>query len=116
MIIGKRIKLLRIQKRLSQEELGNYLGVTKVSVCGYEKGKRVPNADNLEKLANFFGVSIDYLYGRANYVVCESDNSILFFSDEDIKIIETIKQFPEIYNLASLNPLRLCNFIDRKIK
>ena len=32
MIIGKRIKLLRIQKRLSQEELGNYLGVTKVSV------------------------------------------------------------------------------------
>ena len=107
MIIGKRIKLLRIQKRLSQEELGNYLGVTKVSICGYEKGKRVPNADNLEKLANFFGVSIDY---------CESDNSILFFSEEDIKIIETIKQFPEIYNLASLNPLRLCNFIDRKIK
>lgn len=53
MIIGKRIKLLRIQKRLSQEELGNYLGVTKVSICGYEKGKRVPNADNLEKLANF---------------------------------------------------------------
>ena len=101
MIIGKRIKLLRIQKRLSQEELGNYLGVTKVSICGYEKGKRVPNADNLEKLANFFGVSIDYLYGRDNYVVCENDNSILF---------------PEIYNLASLNPLRLCNFIDRKIK
>ena len=116
MIIGKRIKLLRIQKRLSQEELGNYLGVTKVSICGYKKEKRVPNADNLEKLANFFGVSIDYLYGRDNYVVCESDNSILFFSDEDIKIIETIKQFPEIYNLASLNPLRLCNFIDRKIK
>ena len=56
------------------------------------------------------------LYGRDNYVVCESDNSILFFSDDDIKIIETIKQFPEIYNLASLNPLRLCNFIDRKIK
>ena len=76
----------------------------------------MPNADNLEKLANFFGVSIDYLYGRDNYVVCESDNSILFFSDDDIKIIETIKQFPEIYNLASLNPLRLCNFIDRKIK
>lgn len=39
MIIGKRIKLLRIQKRLSQEELGNYLGVTKVSICGYEREK-----------------------------------------------------------------------------
>ena len=42
MLIGKRIKELRIEKGLSQQQLGEIIGVTKVSVCGYENGSRVP--------------------------------------------------------------------------
>ena len=46
MIIGKRLKEARIKKGMSQEELGNILGVSKVSICGYEKGTRTPTMEN----------------------------------------------------------------------
>ena len=49
-MIGKRLKELRIQKGLSQQDLGDAIGVTKVSICGYENGTRLPN---LEKTSQF---------------------------------------------------------------
>lgn len=42
MIIGSKIKEKRIALGLSQDELGKRLGVSKVSICGYEKGTRTP--------------------------------------------------------------------------
>ena len=50
MIIGERLKEARIAKKLSQETLVNLLGVSKVSICGYEKGTRTPNMSNFLKL------------------------------------------------------------------
>ena len=46
MIIGKRIKNARTKKGLTQEELGKLLGVSKVSICGYERGTRTPTMEN----------------------------------------------------------------------
>ena len=48
-MIGKRVRELRIKKGMSQQELGNAIGVTKVSVCGYESGSRLPNLEKLVK-------------------------------------------------------------------
>ena len=42
-MIGKRVRELRMEKGLSQQELGIAIGVTKVSICGYENGTRLPN-------------------------------------------------------------------------
>ena len=42
MLIGKRIKELRLERKMSQQELGDMIGVTKVSICGYENGTRTP--------------------------------------------------------------------------
>ena len=64
MLIGKRIKDLRTQRKLSQQELGDLLGVTKVSVCGYENGSRTPSLDTFKVIADEFGVATDYLLGR----------------------------------------------------
>ena len=50
-MIGKRLKELRIQKGLSQQDLGDAIGVTKVSICGYENGTRLPNLEKLVSLA-----------------------------------------------------------------
>ena len=51
MLIGKRIKDMRLEKGLSQQELGDLLGVTKVSVCGYENGTRTPSLETFGLLA-----------------------------------------------------------------
>ena len=42
MLIGKRIKDMRLEKGMSQQELGDMIGVTKVSICGYENGNYPP--------------------------------------------------------------------------
>ena len=46
-MIGKRLKELRMKRGFSQQELGTAIGVTKVSICGYENGTRLPTLDNL---------------------------------------------------------------------
>ncbi len=43
LFIGDRLKEARIRKRLSQQQLGDMMKVSKVSICGYEKGNRTPN-------------------------------------------------------------------------
>ena len=58
-----RIKELRLQKRLTQEELGNAIGVRKSSISRYEQEKMFPTPEMLRRLADYFNVSIDYLLG-----------------------------------------------------
>lgn len=61
---GHRLKKLRMQKKMTQQELGNLLNVTKVSISGYENETRSPDQDSLVKIAQFFNVSTDYLLGN----------------------------------------------------
>jgi transcriptional regulator with XRE-family HTH domain len=61
-----RLKKLRNEKGVTQQELGDYLGVSRSTVAGYETGKRKPEYDTLHKLANYFNVSIDYLLGNTD--------------------------------------------------
>jgi len=61
------LKKLRLQKRISQDELGQAVGLTKSTISLYETGKRQPDNSTLLKLADFFDVSIDYLLGRDFY-------------------------------------------------
>ena len=60
-MIGKRVRELRIKRGLSQQDLGNAIGVTKVSVCGYENGTRLPNLEKLILLADTLETTTDYL-------------------------------------------------------
>lgn len=59
------IRNLRKRKGLTQQELGDAIGVTKPTISNYESGKRQLTADILQKLAQFFGVSTDEILGRA---------------------------------------------------
>jgi transcriptional regulator with XRE-family HTH domain len=61
-----RLKALRLEKKMTQEELGKKINVTKVSVSGYESGNRSPDTDTLQKIAQVFDVSVDYLLGRTD--------------------------------------------------
>jgi transcriptional regulator with XRE-family HTH domain len=65
-VLGERLKKLRIDKKLTQEQLGEKINVTKVSISGYENGNRSPDTETLQRLANYFNVSTDYLLGRTD--------------------------------------------------
>ena len=59
-MVGKRVRELRIKRGLSQQDLGLAIGVTKVSVCGYENGTRIPNLEKLVRLAEVLETTTDY--------------------------------------------------------
>ncbi|ADH59838.1 transcriptional regulator, XRE family [Thermoanaerobacter mathranii subsp. mathranii str. A3] len=63
-MLGERIKELRKKKGVTQKELALYLGVSDRAVGYYESGQRTPPPDILQKIADFFNVSVDYLLGR----------------------------------------------------
>ena len=64
MDFGNRLKDLRIEKRISQSELGKRIGVSNASISQYESGTRFPDTQKLELLADVLEVSTDYLLGR----------------------------------------------------
>lgn len=58
------LRNLRAQKGVSQSELARYLGVARSTVCQYEANRREPDNETLSKLADYFGVTVDYILGR----------------------------------------------------
>lgn len=63
-IFSKRLKKLRKNKGLKQQELAEILGIKRNTYSDWENGKTEPRFDNLVKLADFFNVSLDWLFGR----------------------------------------------------
>ena len=61
-----RIKELRKQHELTQEELGSIINVQKAAISKYELERATPSTDILKKLADYFNVSVDYLLGRTD--------------------------------------------------
>ena len=61
-----RLRQLRKEKDLSQDELAARLDVTKMAVSGYERGVRVPRFDMIDQLADILDVDINYLMGNSD--------------------------------------------------
>ncbi|HOJ48543.1 MAG TPA: helix-turn-helix transcriptional regulator [Bacillota bacterium] len=62
----KRLKELRGDKGLSQRELAKLLNISSSTIAMYETGQRDPDTETLQRLAEFFDCSIDYLLGKSN--------------------------------------------------
>lgn len=60
--IGQKIRALRENKNMTQEDLAKILNTTRQSVSRYEQGKRKAGQDELFELADFFGISINYFF------------------------------------------------------
>ncbi|EMA6341720.1 MULTISPECIES: helix-turn-helix domain-containing protein [Bacillus cereus group] len=64
MTLGLRIRSLRESKKLTQKMLAEKLKIPNQNLSNYERGFRQPDYETLEKIADFFDVSTDYLLGR----------------------------------------------------
>lgn len=115
-MIGRRIRKLRLEKGLTQQELGDIIHVTKVSICCYENETRTPTIDTLHELGVFFGKDINYFLGNDEYVVADSDIKYgTSMSKEEIQFIEEIRKLPKIHNKILDDPKRIVELINRKI-
>lgn len=62
-MFGDRLKILRIDKGLSQQDIGEIVGKSQQAVAVWEKGLYEPDNESLIRLADYFNVSTDYLLG-----------------------------------------------------
>ena len=79
MAFAERLKELRKQANLTQVELAKRLGIGQSSYADWERGKKKPTQENLVKISQVFGVSIDYLVGNSEENLGELDNIELLF-------------------------------------
>jgi len=61
--LGERLRKLRLERKLTQREVAEQLGIGVSTLGMYEGGWREPDLDTLMKLARFYGVTTDYLVG-----------------------------------------------------
>lgn len=64
--LGERLKTLRIENHLRQDQVARLVNVDKSSISLYETGMRQPSYTTLVRLADVFNVTTDYLLGRKN--------------------------------------------------
>ena len=79
-----RIRELRKEKELSQEELGKLLNVQKAAISKYERGTIEPSKSVLLKMSEIFDVPTDYLLGVTNNKDKTTNHAKIDLSEEEI--------------------------------
>ena len=90
---GSRIKLLREEKGLKQEELAKILSIAPSTIGMYERDAREPNDEIKLKMAEYFGVSIDFLLGKSD--VRNPDKVEVDMDEVDVAFASGIKGLNE---------------------
>lgn len=83
-MFGERLKELRIQKNLSQNQLADILNVHKATISLYESGSRYPSYNILKTTARYFHVSTDYLLEMNSIRTLD----ISSLTDEQVAVVE----------------------------
>lgn len=79
--IGERLREIRLEKGLSQKEASDKLHITPAMISSYEKGAKNPSIATVYQLADFYGVSIDWLCGiqEDKFTKMRTDQDIMKF-------------------------------------
>lgn len=86
MTFQNRLKQLREESNLTQLELAQKFNITSQTISQYERGIRTPDFNLLNSIADFFGVSVDYLLGRTDIKNFE-ENTIAAHMDDRTKTL-----------------------------
>lgn len=99
----ERLKELRKKSKLNQKQVADVLGLTVSAYGNYELGQREPTIESLCKLADYYGVTVDYLIGHDSSLLAERPMSDIaenfireygeLFSDE------TFQSYAQLYKL-----------------
>lgn len=99
-MIIERLKKLRKEGKLTQKDIATFLNISQPAYQQFESGKKKMNLETMEKLADFFNVSTDYLLGKTDFPDLDLevdidnaiDNSVAYdgtpITDNDREIIK----------------------------
>lgn len=89
---GERLKKLRGKR--SQEEVAEKVGISRARLSHYETERSQPDYDTLSRLADYYGVTIDYILGKSNDPRLTADEEKAV--DKKVKeLMEIIESMPE---------------------
>lgn len=109
---GDRIALLREKRGLTQEELSNKIGISRAALSHYETNRREPDYETINKIANFFNVTIDYLLGRTDQPQTVLDHDVREFVEHlDLTDESILKKFSLTVDGRILTPEEAKRFI-----
>lgn len=99
-MIIERLKKLRKEGKLTQKDIATFLNISQPAYQQFESGKKKMNLETMEKIADFFNVSTDYLLGKTDFpdldlevdIDTAIDNSVAYdgtpITDNDREIIK----------------------------
>lgn len=103
-----RMKQLRQEQKMSQQELADRLGISRSAVGMYEQGRRDPDFELLDAIADLFGVDLSYMLGRSDVRGSYPKHGTLAAPDpEEAAILEAYRKAPEDVRRLVLYALRL---------
>lgn len=121
-IFKKRLKELRESEKITQFQLSDALNIGRASVSNYELGARIPDVSVLVSMAEYFGVTTDYLSGNSdfkNFPTVQSqqpDNKIpqIYNSLEQLK--RTINTYVRVYKQVDSNNESIIQLINKLLE
>ncbi|MGH0601509.1 helix-turn-helix domain-containing protein [Bacillus mycoides] len=92
-MFGQRLKALRLEKGMTQQQLADFLDIEKSNISRFESGKQSPSSDNRIKMAKLFNVSVDYMLGLSEHKTLNQEKSDKI-SKEASALMEKINKLP----------------------
>ena len=116
-IVCQRLKKLREEQNLTQEELGKVIGVKKGAVSYYENGINRISVEDLAKLAEKYNKSMDYFVGHDCYGISEEHDlyNKINISNEELRFLKAIRKEHKLYVELLENPENLVNRMKIKL-
>ena len=118
MTVGEKIQIYRKGLGLSQEELGQQLLVSRQTISLWEKGQTVPTIDNLIRLREIFGVSVDDILGfgntEQNDVILPNETYRFDFTKDELIEIQRLQRksfYKRLVMFALIDILVIIGFI-----
>jgi len=94
LLLSKKIKKLREDNHITQKDLGNILGLSQQTIGHYETNRAHPNYETLSKMADYFNVTLNYLFGRTD----DRKEEVHSRSDQE-KTLKTISGDPDLLDI-----------------
>jgi len=116
-VFGKRLKEIRKKAHITQQQLGDMVGVTKVSICCYENGTRTPTLETLIDLADSLNVQLNYLLGVDALAIDEDNkNNTLNIAKDEIELIRELRKHIKLYEKMLDDPKRTMDYFEQRIR
>lgn len=104
-----KIKELRINSGLTQQELAKKLNCSQSTITMWENGKRQPDIETLEVIADLFNVDMNFLVGT-------SDNTTMILDSNQFELLSLFDQLNDSGKKLILNTIRGLSFSDEYSK